>query len=283
MNTDEKPTAEQINRQPKVSIITVCYNSAETIRATIESVINQSYPNIEYIIIDGGSTDGTIDIIRDYEQNISKWVSEPDDGIYDAMNKGIKMAAGEIIGMINSDDWYTFDAVQVAVNSLTDEKTDIVHGDIIVCDRAGKQLYEFKGNEDLHQEIRKCMPIFHQTMFAKSEVYSREGLYNTRYTIVADYDFCFRVIYKYNIKHLNHIMTYVRQGGIFNTRYWLSAMEEYQIRKRNNINTYDNFLTTCRSAMGPFLRKIMEQHGAGKLIIWFRKKRRPNIQYFEDN
>ena len=102
----------------KVSIITVCYNSAKTIEHTIKSVAGQDYGNIEYIIIDGGSTDGTLDIIDRYKDKISVLVSEPDEGIYDAMNKGISIASGELIGMINSDDWYGPYTVSAAVRAM---------------------------------------------------------------------------------------------------------------------------------------------------------------------
>lgn len=98
-----------MEEQLKISIVTVSYNAAKTIEQTIKSVINQTYSNIEYIVIDGGSTDGTVDIIRKYEDRIAYWVSEPDGGIFDAMNKGIKVATGEVVGIINSDDWYEHD------------------------------------------------------------------------------------------------------------------------------------------------------------------------------
>ena len=120
-----------MNHQPKVSIITVCFNSAKTIRDTIESVINQTYKNIEYIIVDGGSTDGTIDIIKEYEPYIAKWVSESDDGIYDAMNKGIMMSTGEIIGLVNSDDFLELEAIKNVVKTYLKN----INGDVFVEDK----------------------------------------------------------------------------------------------------------------------------------------------------
>ena len=117
-----------MNNIPLISIITVSYNAVKTIEDTILSVINQTYPNIEYIIIDGGSTDGTLDIIKKYQDKITYWVSEPDKGIYDAMNKGIAKANGELIGIINADDWYELDAVQNVVLEFNNTRPAIYHG-----------------------------------------------------------------------------------------------------------------------------------------------------------
>ena len=115
----------------KVSIITVCYNSSMTIRRTFDSVLNQTYADIEYIVVDGASTDGTIEIIKEYEplfEGRMCWISEKDNGIYDAMNKGISMAEGELIGIINSDDYYEPDAVECMVNAMTNDKYQILYG-----------------------------------------------------------------------------------------------------------------------------------------------------------
>ncbi|MDO4190908.1 MAG: glycosyltransferase, partial [Bacteroidales bacterium] len=114
-----------MNNTPLVSIITVCFNAEKTIEQTIQSVINQTYSNIEYIIIDGKSTDSTLNIVSKYKDNIATIISEPDNGIYDAMNKGIKLSSGELIGIINADDWYEKDAVKIMVNKyLSTENKD---------------------------------------------------------------------------------------------------------------------------------------------------------------
>ena len=118
------------NKLTLVSIITVVYNGEKYLQQTIDSVVNQSYRNIEFIIIDGGSTDGTLDIIKANEESVSKWISEPDEGLYDAMNKGIRLSRGEIIGMINSDDWYELDAVKIMVEAFLNNPTkNIFHAD----------------------------------------------------------------------------------------------------------------------------------------------------------
>lgn len=124
----------------KISIITVVFNGKDTIGHTIESVLSQTYKDIEYIIIDGGSTDGTVDIIKNFEDRIAYWMSEPDNGIYDAMNKGIKVATGEIIGILNSDDMYADSSViEEVVNRISREKADTCYGDLVYVDKNNTQ------------------------------------------------------------------------------------------------------------------------------------------------
>ena len=123
----------------KISIITVSYNAVKTIEETINSVLNQSYSNIEYIIIDGGSRDGTVDIIKKYQDKINVWISEPDKGIYDAMNKGIKLAKGDWIGIINSDDCYCIDAFDTILNTISkNPNAELIFGNLNIIDKKMK-------------------------------------------------------------------------------------------------------------------------------------------------
>lgn len=175
----------------KVSIITVCFNSSKTIRRTLESVLQQSYSEIEYLIIDGASTDITVDIIKEYEplfQGRMKWVSEKDDGIYDAMNKGIRMASGELIGIINSDDYYEKRAVENIVNELTEDRYQILYGAM----RTWKNGEEESINISSHKFLQDRM-INHPSCFVTKAVYEDYGSYDTRYRSVADYDFMLRM------------------------------------------------------------------------------------------
>jgi len=270
-----------LNDQPKVSIITVCFNSAKTIRDTIESVINQTYGNIEYIIIDGGSTDGTLDIIREYEPYIAKWVSEPDEGIYDAMNKGIRMSTGEIIGIINSDDYYALDCITSVVHTIiNDPKIDVVYGNLVICDEEGNLLYHIKSEVDMKKDLFKIMTVFHPTMFIKKLVYETEGLYNDKYLISADYDLLFRVVRKnYRIKNLDKDLAFMRLGGISTTNYYQAAKENFHIRSENEIKILKNLLITLRGILGPLARKMLESIGLSCLIACYRKRKFGNIKY----
>lgn len=211
----------------KVSIITVCLNSIKTIEQTICSVINQTYKNIEYIIIDGQSTDGTIDIIKKYEKHITRWISEPDKGIYDAMNKGISMATGEIIGIINSDDWYEQQAVEKVMEVFANEQTDVVYGKLKIV-HANGYMSEAK-NGSLEQMVYR-MVIPHPTSFVKREVYEKFGTFDIQYKIVADYELYLRWYLKNVLmKQTDDVLAYFREGGFTTDRAVECAEEVRQV------------------------------------------------------
>jgi glycosyltransferase involved in cell wall biosynthesis len=253
MSIDGKTIVEQTGGQPKVSIITVCYNSAETIRDTIESVINQSYPNIEYIIVDGGSTDGTIDIIRSYEQHISKWVSEPDGGIYDAMNKGIKWATGEIIGLVNSDDHLELDAIEnVAQMYLEHIDADAFCGKLRIIDESNNTSYIVSPVIPNQNKFNAKVHMPHPSIFVKKGYYISIGLFNTEYEIAADYELLRRAI-QYNKKFvlINSVLSNMRLDGISSTQYIKAYKENRTIDIRYGFGnlkaTYKFMIATLKT------------------------------------
>jgi len=208
----------------KVSIITVCFNSAKTIEQTIKSVLSQTYNNIEYIIIDGCSTDGTLDIIKKYKDDISYWVSEPDNGIYDAMNKGLAKATGDVIGIINSDDWYDAETVANVVETFLTSDCDFVHGDII-------RVYE-----DTNLQVR-CKPssiskrwhktaFYHPTWFIRKKIYEEYGFFRTEFLICGDYELLLR-LYKNNVKmcYVENNLAYYRMDGFSNKQTFIGYQE----------------------------------------------------------
>lgn len=173
------------------TIITVCYNSETTIRRTFESVLHQTYENIEYIVVDGQSTDNTVSIIKEYEplfEGRMKWVSEPDQGIYDAMNKGIRMATGELIGIINSDDYYELNAVERMVAMMTDEPYQILYGAL----RTLKDGVETGIAISSHLFLKEKM-IGHPACFITKRLYDDLGGYDIQFVSAADYDFMLRM------------------------------------------------------------------------------------------
>ena len=180
------------NKSPLVSIITVVFNGSKTLEQTIQSVLNQSYNNIEYIIIDGGSTDGTLDIIKKYENKITFWISEKDNGLYHAMNKGISYSKGEIIGIINSDDWYETNAIEMIVetfNNNPDKK--IFHGDRFDIDSNNqKRLYRY--NKSKLKFLIFSMTYNHPSMFIHKDVYL-DFKYNDKFRSISDYEFTLKV------------------------------------------------------------------------------------------
>jgi len=207
------------NKKPLVSIITVCYNSEKYIRDTIESVLKQTYDNIEYIIVDGNSKDSTLDIIKVYEPKFNgrmKWISEPDEGIYDAMNKGIDMAKGEVIGIINSDDWYKLDAVEKVIEIFGKNKSiSIVHGQMVSVFESSIGTYKKLNDKQTNlKKLKHKMVINHPTVFIKKNCYNKYGVFNIEYKIAADYELMLRY-YNYDLKfqYINDVLSYFRVDG----------------------------------------------------------------------
>ena len=202
----------------KVSIITITYNSELTLRDTIESVIHQSYSNIEYIIIDGQSTDGTLQIVDSYKNNITTLVSEKDNGLYDALNKGIALATGDIIGIIHSDDFYTDNfVIENIVKTFEQNNADAVYADLYYVDRddANKIFRKWKsGNYKHGQFLNGWMPP-HPTFFAKKSCYDKYGSFNLSLVSAADYELMLRFIHKHKIKlaYLPEFIIKMRVGG----------------------------------------------------------------------
>lgn len=199
----------------KVSIITVCYNSESTIESTIKSIVSQTYKDIEYIIVDGNSKDNTMNIIKNYEKYISKWISEPDNGIYDAFNKGIALANGDIIGIVNSDDYLENDSVEKIVNCFLElSDADLVHGNMRIVNENGKFLYINKGKKELLKTRFVSMPVCHPTVFVKKSVYDDIGLFDTNYRIAGDYDFILKCIDNKKVfYYIDEIISNMRVGG----------------------------------------------------------------------
>jgi len=202
----------------KVSIITICYNSEATIRETITSVLSQSYSDIEYIIVDGASKDGTCEIVRSFGDKISTFVSERDKGIYDAMNKGVKLATGDVIGILNSDDFYA-DANVVSDIVHTFEKTGArgVYADLVYVDRENINKITRTWKSGPYEDgkfLFGWMPP-HPTFFVKREVYEAYGHYTTELRSSSDYEFMLRVIHKEKISvgYLPRVITKMRVGG----------------------------------------------------------------------
>jgi glycosyltransferase involved in cell wall biosynthesis len=231
-------------KEPKISIITVSCNSAKTIKDTIESIISQDYENIEYIIIDGGSTDGTVDIIKKYADKISYFVSEPDKGIYDAMNKGIKAANGDIVGILNSDDFYPNNYIlSIVSKAFSKNSCDAVYGDLVYVDKINisKINRYWQAGEYTTSKIKNGWMLPHPTFFVKKRFYNKYGLYNTEFKSAADYEMILKLLYKHNINviYIPMILVKMREGGISNINLWnrIRANKEDSLAwTRNQLN-----------------------------------------------
>ena len=187
-----------MNKLPLITIVTVSYNAVNCIEKTILSVLEQKYTNIEYIIIDGGSTDGTIDILKKYEHKITTWISEPDKGIYDAMNKGIKLATGQWINFMNCGDSFVDEHVLSKLSEYFVKENEIIYGNMYK--KIGKDLYDVKAyNLDI---LNNHMPFCHQSTFVQT-ILTKNNPFDTKYKFVADYNMF------YNLYKKGHNFLYI--------------------------------------------------------------------------
>ena len=204
----------------KISILTVTYNSAATLRDTIESVRRQDYPHVEHVIVDGQSTDGTLDIVREYP-HITRWISEKDKGIYDAMNKAIGLATGDIIGILNSDDMYADSTVLARVmETFMEEHCDAVYGDLLYVDpeqpRKVRRFWKSGGYKP-GDFLWGWMPP-HPTFFVRRSLYERFGTFNTALRTAADYELMLRFVHKQGatLGYVPRVLVRMRDGGASN-------------------------------------------------------------------
>jgi glycosyltransferase involved in cell wall biosynthesis len=204
---------------PSVSIITVCYNSVATIRDTIESVLSQDHARIEYIIIDGGSTDGTCEVVRSYGSRIDFFESKRDRGIYDAMNKGLAWAHGDVIGMLNSDDVYSDShAVTALMEALVEARADAVFADVVYVHHSNLSRVVRYYNSGYWRPARfrfGLMPA-HPTFFVKRDVYARVGEFSPDFRIAADFEMLVRILYRVRASyvHVPRPVVKMRLGGV---------------------------------------------------------------------
>lgn len=243
---------------PLVSIITVVYNGEAFIEQTIKSVLTQTYTNIEYIIVDGNSTDGTLEIIKKYQSKIAKLISEKDSGIYNAMNKGLSIATGEIIAILNADDYYYPETIQQVVNQFNMNNADVIYGDLTKLRTINGQDF-FKDIKPDISLMEKTMPIFHPSTFVKKKVYDVVGGFNEVYKLSSDYDFVYRV-YKAGFKfdYLPKAIAVFRIGGASNLN-CDSYQEGFEILKSHN-SPYSKEMKrlVCKCKRKKIIRNLVE-------------------------
>ncbi|MDB4767260.1 glycosyltransferase [Flavobacteriaceae bacterium] len=224
----------------KVSIITITYNAENTIFNSLNSVLSQSHKNIEHIIIDGGSKDNTLKICKNFP-HISNIVSEPDNGVYDAFNKGLKLATGDIIGFLNSDDvFFNENSVQEIVNAFSNNETDIVYGNLDYVSAEGKVIRNWISKSYEIGLIKKAWMPAHPTFYCKKEVYDRLGVYNDSFKIGGDFELCLRFLEVNMVSsyYLNKKLVKMLVGGISNSGLkskWTIYKEELRAFKIHGI------------------------------------------------
>lgn len=260
--------AERKHHQPLISIITVCYNAAQTIRDTLESVTEQNYPSIEYIVIDGGSNDGTVDIIKEYADKgiITHWVSEPDNGISDAFNKGLQKATGKYVQIVNADDWIDKNQLSIAVRAL-ENNTDFgyAYGNLNLCDDNGKPKRYVQGIQDNPEKMRlslKGMP--HPSFLVRKETYDTIGGFDINCHIAMDYEWVSRCRSK-NVHglYVPELTVSFRDGGVSQRVIKKKMIEELKINCQ-----YHGYILGTICFAGLFCKR---------LVFWVSRKTREQL------
>jgi glycosyltransferase involved in cell wall biosynthesis len=238
----------------KISLITVCYNSENYLRSTIESVLNQTYADIEYIVVDGNSNDGTVKIIQEYEPKFNgrlRWLSEPDNGMYDAMNKGIKMAIGEVVGILNSDDFYNYSTcIETVAKTFEDLTVDACFADVryVKPENLDKTVRYYSSAKFSPKLFRWGFMPAHPTFFVRKKCFYTAGYYKTYYKIAADYELLIRFLYthKFTYRYLLLDMIKMRMGGK-STKSWKSnyILNKEIVRGCRENGIYTNMLLLC--------------------------------------
>lgn len=238
---------------PLVSIITVVYNNVRHIDRAMQSVFAQTYRNIEYILIDGGSSDGTVDVIRRHAERLSYWHSARDGGISDAFNAGVALARGSFVGLVNSDDWMSPDQVECGVEALKRTQASFVFGDLIYHQSANAEpVYSIKGDPRYADKLWHRMPqLTHPTALVRREVYEHLGLFDPAWEIGMDYDWLLRLHHAHvHGVHCPAIVGHMSLGGVSDAR-WRKCLDEH--------------------------RRIAQHHGSPAVVLvplyWFRKQK----------
>ena len=250
----------------KISIITVVWNNVKTIKDTIDSVLSQTYKNIEYIVIDGGSTDGTLSLLESRRDQLSALVSEPDEGIYDAMNKGIKLAKGDVMGFLNSDDFYLNDKVisKVASEFERDIFLDASYANLIYVDQTNtsKIIRYFKTGEFKQGLFLKGWCPAHPTFFVRRSVYERNGNFDLNYHFASDVELMMRFLEIHKIKslYIPEVMVKMRMGGVSNRNLkniWLANKEIINSFHKNGlqVNSITFFIYKIISRFKQYIKR----------------------------
>lgn len=248
--------------EPLVSIYTVVFNDETGIRKTIESLLYQTYNNIEYIIVDGGSTDSTIDIIKEYEKKISIFITEKDDGIYDAMNKAIKVSNGVLIGLLNSGDYFHSDAVEniIQMYNENNNRDDIIYsGAMNKVNDKGEILYTVRFNKNSLENKFYTMPINHTSTFVPMKVFNKIGVYNLDLKITADYEFILRALHNgVYIKHTNKVLADMLMGGVSDDKiYKYNRLKEEYLLRYKYCGPVKTILILAKQTINSFLKSFI--------------------------
>lgn len=252
--------------KPTISVVTICLNARATIQRTIESVLNQTAKPYEYIIIDGGSTDGTLDILNSYRSDITHIITEADRGISDAFNKGIAFAHGDFIGLLNADDWYSPLALQLVEDRAGD--ADLVHG-MLQYWRGPKKDYLAEGNHNL---LAQEMTINHPTMFVRKRLYEEVGGYNSSFRFAMDYEMVLRLMARHvRCSYIPKVLANMSFEGT-SDRNWRRAIEEcYRAKIENGFPQPTSYLYYIKQVSRGYFSRALVNIGFSSVVKYYRR------------
>lgn len=251
----------------KLSIITIVLNDKQNIEKTIESILSQNV-DLGYIIIDGGSTDGTLDVIKKYRDKINVLVSEKDNGIVDAFNKGLGLATGDIIGIVNSGDFLETDALSFVVQSF-DENTDIVYGNTQYWD-GGKKDYIYSAD---HNYLDKFMSINHPSVFLRKSVYEKFGLFDKNFPIAMDYELMLRFFVNgARFRYVDTVLSNMALGGVSDVNWQRAYREAYDIRKKHLGFSVRLYIHYFFQVLKRYISNLLSKVGLEKAKRFYRNK-----------
>ncbi|MDO8805714.1 MAG: glycosyltransferase family 2 protein [Elusimicrobiota bacterium] len=251
----------------KISIITASYNSEETIDASIRSVLAQTCKTLEYIVVDGGSSDGTCDIVKSFSEKINQFTSEPDAGIYDAMNKGIQRATGDVVGILNSDDVYANTEILAKVLEVfKDPEVAVCYGDLVYVSPTDmhKQVRMWKSSPYIHGSFLTGWVPPHPTCFVRREVYQKHGAFDTSFPLAADYELMLRFIHCLRLKsfYIPEILVKMRLGGASNKNFSNILKQNIEIFRAGRKNSVD---IGTKYYLGKFINRLNQYVSAARI------------------
>ncbi|WP_171901004.1 glycosyltransferase family 2 protein [Glaciecola punicea] len=249
---------------PLITVITVVFNGESFLEKAILSVINQTYDNVEYVIIDGGSTDNTLNIIRKYEHLIDYWVSEKDNGIYDAMNKGLQCSTGGYIGFLNSDDYMYSTSLESYANELSSFPADLYFSSVDLVNEHEEYYARFQPIKHFFfANVLIRMPFAHQTVYLNKKVLKAEGGFNLNYKLSADFELVYRLLKKnYKTKNVNVVFGAFRDGGLSGDIYASLKDSKLVVRDKTNLITSNIWYgyRIIRSVIGTYIfKKVLKK------------------------
>lgn len=247
----------------KISVITATYNCAQTLAACLDSIKTQTHPSLESIVIDGASTDGTLDVIRAHGAHVHRVISEPDRGIYDALNKGIRLATGDVVGFLHADDLFADEYVLAEIaRHFEDPAVEAVYGDLVYVDAAdvSKVIRLWTAGEFAPARLREGWMPPHPTLYVRRSVYERLGAFDTRYRIAADYDSVVRFFGAGGVRpvYLPRLLIRMRVGGVSNRSLrsiWRKSCEDLDVMRRHKVGGLGTLLRKNLSKVSQFWQR----------------------------